>query len=197
MGLDLSLRCSGVVILGSKFSAESIDFDQIYSTTVGFVLEKGTSTRGKIRRLQLISEKICNIVKEFSVRYVMIEDYAYSMIGKTFDLAELGGVIKSDLLSRLHVVPCTCTATEARRNLIGAPKKKNPKKQVADFLVDRGILFKTFDENDAFAVAVLQHDRLYGENGSPSFRCYWDDDTRKTYDNASKRKKYKRKKGKK
>lgn len=98
---------------------------------------------------------------------VLIEDYAYAYAGNSDSvtkLAEIGGVVKSQVLLRHGDVPGSVSSSRARKFLTGGLRGKRktdaaegikplkPKEQVKRFLQNRGFVFPTLDAMDAFVV---------------------------------------------
>ena len=88
-GFDLSLTASGIVIINAK----------------GEVKERHVVSFSKLRgpeRLNAIQQGIRSIIAMYNLKSVCIEGYAMGAVGKTYNIGELGGVIRL-LLWRLKI----------------------------------------------------------------------------------------------
>ena len=147
-GLDLSLTGAGVAVLKTDGS--------VVSKTFGYGLTKDATERDQGDRIISITNSIIGFLKPFSVRYIGLENYAFSTRNPHFlsRISELGGVVKLQLRLNFQLVPLVVPATSVRRFLLG--KSTNDKKVVEDFLRQLGHTTpKTADEFDALAVAKV------------------------------------------
>jgi len=118
----------------------------------------------------LISKQIVEFVKKHPSDRIVIEQYAFRKRSSTTTyLAELGGVVKSQLYLMKAAVPVEVVASTARKFLMGRIRgKRNSdkangivvpevKEQVRMFLANRALQFKTLDIMDAFVVAYYHY----------------------------------------
>lgn len=156
IGLDLSLRATGVVVLENGLT--------IHSDCIGFALGRDATGREKIERLVWLVERIAEIVTRFSPRRVAIEGPAFNVRGAQYDLGEIAGSVKVDLFKTHSIVADVVPPTTARKSVFG--KGNLAKKQVIEMLAREGITFRTFDEADAYVVAMWawNMERKYGES---------------------------------
>lgn len=145
-GLDLSLRGSGVAILSKEGS---------YFYTFGEKLEDDASARDHLERVMKISNQIMNVLKKHNVRYVGVENYAFSKaVNRISQQAELGGIIKSQIYSVLKTCVIPLPVNSVRKFILG--KSTNDKKVVQKFLKSIGFTTpQNADEYDALAVALV------------------------------------------
>lgn len=155
MGLDLSLRASGVVIIPEGWI--SCDWNALASCVVGVDVERGkeATEADRISRLLFIADSIVEIARERGVTHVFVERYAFAKAWQSHQLGELGGVVKARLAERLGLYPQPVSVASARKLLMGTlPRKtKKVKDVIRDMLFQAGVDFPTLDESDAFVVA--------------------------------------------
>ena len=145
LGLDLSLTGLGMVVLGAEGEV-------LFSETVGERLSRGASVREKIERLLYLSGRVLEVVKTHEPDAVVIEDYAYgARFGATFDLGELGGVVKTSLWLRCKIEPIMVGSGTARKVVLGHGRPK--KAEIIPMLRKMGGVFKDHNEADAYVVA--------------------------------------------
>jgi len=118
MGLDLSLRGTGVAILNDQgelihrelLRQQDSSKGGVPITYMKFVsngsmvnrevISSKKSNIDKVKRLLVIKNRIIALIKEFKVTRIMMEGYAMEAnrfqqsFGRVFDLGELGGVVK-------------------------------------------------------------------------------------------------------
>lgn len=145
MGLDLSLTSTGIEVLDSLGS-------RVYGGLVGKELKKATE-RDRVERLVLIANTIIGLVKEHDVRHVAIEGYAYSKKYGGEKLAELHGVVKTQLYLACGLIAEPVSPRKARRVVFGQGKGGIKKKMVQPLLEQRGIFIENGDQRDAYVVA--------------------------------------------
>jgi|SRR3990172_3057989 len=162
MGLDLSLTSTGVCILSPGgdsrgFLGMIAPFSRVYSGRFGFGVTRKEDEQTRIERLIYIAKNIVEIAKSHNVELVGIENYAFSRHGANISSAELGGVVKSQLLMACKIAPTMVVASAARKDLFGTLKKKDGKvkDQVRAKLKADGYEFKNDDEMDAFVIALF------------------------------------------
>lgn len=176
VGLDLSLEKTGMCFVPPDWngSRESL-------RTYFFRTKRSEKTLGSARvaaalemeRQLKIADKVIQFVKSMMTYGdidVAVENYAYSMhSASTTRLAELGGVIKSQVLLACKIPAVPISSGSARKFLTGGLKRgEKQKTQVEKFLRERNIRFDTNDEMDAFAVAYY----WYGIVNK--IHCRWD-----------------------
>lgn len=172
MGLDLSLSRTGLCYVppGWEGDVGSLRCASIETQRKKVAYGKPhILSRLETERYLEIANKVVGFVKRVGVKDVARESYRFSTIkdkdGKPVqsrsitDLAELGGIIRSQLLLACAVPVVQIAPNTARKFLTGGLKQKNPKEQVSEFLRVRGLRFNNWDEMDAFVIAYC----LYGQ----------------------------------
>lgn len=147
MGLDLSLRATGIEVLDSNAQ-------RVYGSVIGYGLEKGSSQRERIERTIYLANQIIGLVKQQEVTQVAIEGCAF---GTTFGrevLAELHGVVKTQLFLACGIVPLVVPPKSARRVVFGAGCGSAKKKQAQAMLAGRGLVIDELDRVDAYVIAL-------------------------------------------
>ncbi len=172
VGLDLSLLGSGLVSLENNGEI-------VHKKVVGEPLKRDALVRQKVERILYITGTIIRFVKfnSFEVHEfadgeesvwniyprVGIENYAFGAAfankrkktvspgGNTFDLGELGGVVKTQLWLGLKIEPYMIASSSARKHVFGDGRLK--KKEVIPRLKAMGVDFKDHNIADAYVVA--------------------------------------------
>jgi hypothetical protein len=164
VGLDLSLRNTGMCFIpprwnGRKDSLVITSFPTVKtSPTYGSAAAKAYED---IRRCLEIANKIVGFIKYNDARHASIEGYAYSFAGgknregasaSVTKLAELGGVVKSQVVLSCKMAPIVIQPNSARKTAVGSLKRGKQKDQVKQILNTFGFSFSNMDEMDAFVV---------------------------------------------
>ena len=144
LGLDLSLTGLGMVMLNPD---GSVEFEEV----VGMRLERGARMKDRVERLIYLAGRVVEVVHDYDPEVVVIEDYAYGAFGATFDLGELGGVVKTSLWTRCQIEPVVVPSSSARKVVLGHGRPK--KKEIIPMLRERGFSFKDHNIADAYVVA--------------------------------------------
>lgn len=162
VGLDLSLTATGICVLergdeGRGFLGMVVPFRIVHTETVGYGLKRTDTERDRIDRLIYNATRVVDVIKRYGATAVGIENYAYAQKGANISSAELGGVVKSQLMLACKITPRMVVASEARLDLFGHLKKKDGKikEQVKKHLLADGLEFKTGHEMDAFVIALF------------------------------------------
>lgn len=138
-GFDLSLTASGIVILNSK----------------GEVKERHV-IKSKLRgqeRLEEILNKIKAIIEPYNIQLVCIEGYAMGGVGRVFDIAELGGIVKFHLY-QIKQAFCTPTPTQVKKYATGKGGGPNAGKDQVTMHVFKNWGFEAVDNNEADAYVL-------------------------------------------
>lgn len=169
MGLDLSLTSTGIEVLDSCGN-------RVYGCVVGKELRRATE-RDRVERLVMIANTIIGLVKEHGVRHVGVEGYAYSKKFGGEKLAELHGVVKTQLYLACQLIAESISPKTARRVVFGKGKGSIKKNMVQPLLEQRGICIDNADQRDAYVVARCMLWRVAnGEReqcGSNQRKCRW------------------------
>ena len=150
VGLDLSLRGTGIVVLGRDGAVELSD-------VIGEELSSKSSDRDRVERLVRILDRVTGVVRDEVSAHgrhgvaVGIERYAYSRRGAQNDLAELQGNVKVQLWLLSRIVPEVIVASAARKAVLGHGAM--PKKDIVPELRRRGLEFTDHNVADAYVIA--------------------------------------------
>lgn len=122
-------------------------------------------------RLVYIYDTINELVDEYKPEYAAIEGYAYGGIGRTFSMAEAGGVFRLALAQK-NIPTVEIPPTTLKKYITGKGNAdKSLIKKTIHSLFD--VKIKTHDEVDAFALAVTGLDYFNNEVSKlESFRDY-------------------------
>lgn len=176
VGLDLSLKATGVCVLDSSGSPGCVT-----SLIVG---EVGKTVQEKVGNLMYIADKICEVVKRVRPDVVVIEAPAMNQKWQAAAIGELHGVVKVELVSECGIFPVVAQATKMRSEVVGKieriylkstssdgevtkkvsygeiqgkkgrMKKATIKDIIESRLAQRGLVFNTQDEMDAYVAAA-------------------------------------------
>lgn len=160
LGLDLSLTASGIVAIDEAGSV-------VEAKTYGYGLKRTSSNEEKIKRLLDISNCVQETLRGLVVKgdpvEVVIEGYAYSARGSQNDLAELQGVIKSQLFLQHGITPEVMPVSRARKLVFDTGRVS--KGEVMSLLADMGVHFTDHNQADAYVVARARlNERQGGES---------------------------------
>lgn len=156
IGLDLSLSRSGIVVLDPSGNV-------VEKTDSGYSLSSDASVKEQVERQIDIARKIIGVVQRYmkdGFVSVGIENYAFSTVrgrggavqsASQTKLAELHGVVQSQLLLTLGVVPEIVVVNTARKVALG--KGNIGKGKILPLLTKRGFDFNNGDQADAYVIA--------------------------------------------
>lgn len=166
VGLDLSLTGTGICVLGPNL---------LYTKRFGSKVEGDdeAAEKKRIERIQLIAWKICEVCEKYKPEVIGVENYSFGSFSKSSSvtgLAELAGVVRVYLLARQGKVARRYAPTTARKIAFGKGSGKWKKDQVLSGLMDRGLMFPTNDEADAFVVAAATLIDITGD----SAKSFWE-----------------------
>lgn len=155
MGLDLSLKSTGIVVYsGNK---------NVVGESVGYDLNRYSNEREKISRWLNIAAKICSICAKNSIKYIAIENSVFGNNIRAIEMSALMAVIKSQLLLKFDIVPVLITATQARKYVLGFVPT-GTSQQIKDCVVkemsELGYVLNTEDEYDALVIAKVLSDGI-------------------------------------
>lgn len=142
LALDLSLRQSGVAIIDNDAIVYSGD------------IKTPVNLRG-VQRLDYILQKIIKLLSEYTIDFVIIEDYAYSMHGSVPDLGELGGVVRY-YLYKTNILFLIISTTSLKKFVLG--KGNGPKEAMMPSIYRKyQIEARSSDEADAIGLAKIAY----------------------------------------
>lgn len=157
MGLDLSLTGAACVVLDSEGK-------EVSRNIFGYSLGKDASVKSKLMRIIKIASGIVSVAKgqlSDGSMQVGIEGYAFRAVGRQNDLAELQGVVKTQLFLALKLVSQIVVATSARKKVLGKGKFSKGKAGKKEIMAACGGLgFCTDDDNMADAYVIAECLRL-------------------------------------
>lgn len=177
IGLDLSLTGTGIVAVVSPEMDTPMSAKMgrvVHQDVVGYALTMEASVKEKTERMLETAKSVIKTVKAMSKEgydvEVAIENYAFSTVknkkGKSFQsssqtgLAELHGIIKSQLLLATGLSPVMYSVKTARMVVFG--NGNFPKVNVKPALNKWGYEFKKMDDADAFVIAECHRKKLEG-----------------------------------
>jgi len=144
MGLDLSCTATGIVVLTQTGQVS-------HAETVGSGLKRDAPVRDKVERLWTIAARIVAAFDTYGVKDVAIEGYAWGAKGAQNDLAELHGVVKSQLWRGRKCEPQIVQCSAARKTVLGAGRID--KKDIVRLVQARGVTVGDHNQADAWVVA--------------------------------------------
>lgn len=165
VGLDLSMARTGMCYIPSQwdFSRESLVSRSVTSERDGAARgDPHVLAKLEIERFLKIAKGVVGFTKECGVRHVAAERYAYSkgQSSSATRLAELGGIVKSQLLLSCRAPAVSVAVNSARSFLTGGLKRGKQKQQVEVFLSQRGFFFDNYDEMDAFVISFYWYCKI-------------------------------------
>lgn len=151
LGIDPSLTGCGLVV---------IDYDKnvLLSKTVGYTIDIRTESE-KIKRQLVIAQEAIKIGKSMQIEMVGVEGFAAmpkkGKMGHQISLAELIGVIKSQIFISLKKIPIIVPPPSWKKSVIGNGHAKKP--EIKKVLKSLGYELGKQDEYDALGVALHVH----------------------------------------
>ena len=140
-GFDLSLTASGIVILDAAGNVKERHIIKV-------------KTRGA-ERLDDIQKAIRSIIAIYNIRLVCIEGYATGAIGKTYNIGELGGVIRI-LLYRKGIPYFDPKPTQLKKFATGKGGGDGASKDQVTLHVFKKWDFEAKDNNEADAYVLCR-----------------------------------------
>lgn len=164
LGLDISLAACGLVAVPAAWGG---DWSRVGYLEVGDHLPKGASEEFRIGRLHRITSQVVAFAQRNRCTVALCEGYAFGARFERERLGEIAGAIKLGLAMQCGLVVERLVAPmTARKLLLGANPKDNPKRVVRDHLRERGMpLVWTEGVVDAFVIANVKLHEL----GAPAF----------------------------
>lgn len=161
LGLDLSARAAAAVAVPQDWDGQ---WRRIKTLVVGQELDRASSDWERAMRCGYIAERIVAFARKHGVNQAWIEGYAYNQNTAAHTVAEVGGVVRLELV-RAGIEIRTANMQTARKLLLGrlpargkhiAPKDRvSAKEAVKATLRAAGAAFNTLDEYDGFTAANL------------------------------------------
>jgi Holliday junction resolvasome RuvABC endonuclease subunit len=158
VGLDLSLRQTGVAVITGDGAAEYFSFGRALSQKAG--------NYDKIKRYIDLTQRILKVLKDYPDAFISMENYGFGGPGLAVQ-CEFGGIVKSQIWLAYKKVPVTLPSTVIRKLLLGSAGGKSIKEKVAERLRQLGYpRAGNYDETDALAVAHVVR-QLFMEAKTP------------------------------
>jgi Holliday junction resolvasome RuvABC endonuclease subunit len=140
LGIDGALAKSGICVI-KNINGENFAF-------TGVLLPNKLNSE----RLLHIKDYMSELVEEHKPEFSAIEGYAQGAIGRTFSIAEAGGVFRLVLVDN-NIPTVEIPPTTLKKYTTGNGFAKKPL-MIKTLLNMYGLKFKTGDEADAFALAI-------------------------------------------
>jgi len=140
-GFDLSLTASGIVILDAAGNVKERHVIKV-------------KTKG-VERLDDIQKAIRSIIAIYNIRLICIEGYATGAIGKTYNIGELGGVIRL-LLYRKGIKYFDPKPTQLKKFATGKGGGDGASKDQVTLNVYKKWDFEAKDNNEADAYVLCR-----------------------------------------
>jgi Holliday junction resolvasome RuvABC endonuclease subunit len=167
LGLDLATRHTGICLIPRGWYG---DEHALRTSLVEYQFPGKLTELVKIQRMNAVAGEILRFVGTYEPDFIVVEDYAYSRHSQSTTMqAEIGGIIKSQVLMATGDVPEPLSSGTIRKTLTGglmgnrnvdkaAGMKVLPQKeQVQVFLENRGFTFDNGDIMDAFATGYHRY----------------------------------------
>jgi hypothetical protein len=151
LGIDLSVTGLGLVAVPGDWD---LDWRRIRRTTLGIKLSRGASAADHIRRRSALARDVVAWATHVRATHVWIEGYPAS--GRVFNLAmvaEIGGVARDHLATRLGLYAETAPQSTARKLFLGKLPREDKKAHVVQAIQALASPSWTPDECDAFVAA--------------------------------------------
>ena len=149
LGLDLSATAAAGVVVPCDWDGR---WATIASIVVGGKLCRGASDAERARRTEAIATELVAFARDQRASIAFIESYAFSRKTAAHTLAEVGGVVRLELL-RAGLEIRTAPIGTARKLLLGRIPRSDIKAAVVAAVRAAGGRFESFDEADAFVAA--------------------------------------------
>ena len=147
VGIDPSLRCTGLVVLDEHGEI-------LHHATYGYALTRKATDQDKMLRFWNVADWVDMEVARWSVEtaFLAVEGYAFSKHSSSVtELASLRGSITAILYERRRIIPMVIPPSEARKLALGA---NVPKRDVAKHLgTIADMLDRQPDKMDAYVLA--------------------------------------------
>ena len=150
IGIDYSLTSPAVCLhLGGEFTVINCKF--FYLSSVKKSLKYNEVFKGSLypeynnalQRYNNISNWVSDIVSEYDVTRVYIEDYAFAAVGRVFNIAENTGILKYRLWKDHGIIPETVPPTVIKKAATGKGNANKEAMQQA-FVKETGINLKEY-----------------------------------------------------
>lgn len=151
VGLDLSVTAAAAVSVPLNWDGR---WSRVQSIVVGEKLHRNATDEERARRTETIASRLVAFARHAGATQAWIEGYAFNQRSAAHTLAELGGVVRLELV-RAGIELHTANMSTARKLLLGKLPRSDVKVHVFNALRAAGAPFETCDEADAMAAANL------------------------------------------
>lgn len=149
LGLDLSATATAAVAVPLDWDGR---WSSVRSLVVGVKLRRTATDAERARRTETIAARVVAFARMHGASVAFIESYAFSQRTAAHTLAEVGGVVRLELV-RAGVEVRTAPIGTARKLLLGRVPRTDVKQSILQTLRSAGATFSSFDEADAFVAA--------------------------------------------
>lgn len=158
VGLDLSTRAAAAVAVPQDWDGR---WNCVRTLVVGGALRRDATDAERARRSESIASRLVAFATLQRATSVWIEGYAFNQATAAHTLAEVGGVVRLELV-RAGFEIRTANMSTARKLLLGKVPRSGAKDAVVATLRAAGATFETADEADAYCCANLGLSELGG-----------------------------------
>lgn len=151
MGLDLSATAAAACAVPLDWDGQ---WQRVRTHVVGLPLPRDASDWDRAMRCEAIARALVAFAHEHGVSEAWIEGYAFGQRTAAHTLAEVGGVVRLELV-RAGITIRTANMSTARKLLLGKVPRKGAKEACHRTLWAAGSPPWTLDESDAFVCANL------------------------------------------
>jgi Holliday junction resolvasome RuvABC endonuclease subunit len=149
VGIDQALGHTGVAVVGDAGDL----------ITLRTIVPRGIVG---VARLAYIRDELTRTLSGLTLRQAAVEGYAYEAIGRTFDLGEVGGVVRL-LLHDLHVPFLVVAPAALKKYVSGNPQASKERMRVATHK-KWGIDIDQDDACDAYGLARVARTYAVGKS---------------------------------
>ena len=158
LGIDLSLRATGLVLLPDGWiGPDGCDWSEVRYATIGESLKIGASETARIGRVDRLAIDIVHTARLWNPTHCVLEQYAFRADKQAYARAELGGCVKRDLFNAGFAVDAVHSST-ARKTLLGKlPRGKGVLKPTVQIRLREMDAPFWRDDNQCDAFVVANH----------------------------------------
>ncbi len=158
LGIDMSTRFTAGVVVPQDWDGK---WPRVRTLVVGEPLGRNATDAERARRCETIATRLVAFARCHGVTSAWIEGYAFNQNTAAHTLAEVGGVVRLELV-RAGIEIRTANMSTARKLLLGKVPRAGAKEAVVATLRAAGATFETADEADAYCCANLGLSELGG-----------------------------------
>lgn len=155
MGIDLAPRLTGISIYTSTGVHQAC-------FTIKEVVARGSKRdppipeAHRIARCLRVANQIVRLIKDYGVKHVGIEGYAYSQAAQAHQIGEVGGVVKTQIFLACGIIPRIVQPTSARKHVLGYGGSVPGKKKGIEKVVVEGLGVDVANDHEADATVVAR-----------------------------------------